>query len=160
MEIKYCSKCGFEIELIPQLLENDGKLPVDGGTGIWRFINRKNVIFLSVTIMMLKIFIGVLLSVLLGQRDLASIIAMLGLCLGVIGLMAAYLFLPPGSLQNRISKPKTALPNTNTQQLPPQQSIPVDGYVHPSEWKAPDTNDLAQPLSVTDNTTKLLEKDI
>lgn len=48
-------------------------------------------------------------------------------------------------------------PQTNA--LPPQQSIPVDNYAPPIQqgnWR--DTNDLT-PTSVTDNTTKLLQKE-
>ncbi len=42
--------------------------------------------------------------------------------------------------------------------LPPQQSIPVDNYVPPTQGTWRDTNDLT-PTSVTDNTTKLLNKE-
>ena len=158
MEIKYCSRCGFEMELIPQLLANGGKLSEVPGNS---FLTRKNVTFFSVVLMMLTIFLAVALESLAGMHNLAPMLALLGFCLGVISIMAAYLFLPSESAQDRMAKSQqAALPNANTQQLPPQQSISVDDYVRPSDWKAPDTNDLAQPLSVTDNTTKLLEKDI
>jgi hypothetical protein len=42
--------------------------------------------------------------------------------------------------------------------LPPQQSIPVDSYAPPRQANWRDTNDL-EPSSVTDSTTKLLQKD-
>ncbi len=42
--------------------------------------------------------------------------------------------------------------------LPPQQSIPTSGYVPPKQGNWRDTKDLVQP-SVTEGTTKLLEKD-
>ncbi len=42
--------------------------------------------------------------------------------------------------------------------LPPQQSIPVDNYAPPRQSNWRDTNDL-EPHSITDSTTKLLEKD-
>ena len=42
--------------------------------------------------------------------------------------------------------------------LPPSESIPTSGYVPPNQSNWRDTNDLAQP-SVTEGTTKLLEKD-
>lgn len=40
--------------------------------------------------------------------------------------------------------------------LPPQRGMPASEYTSPGRWL--DTNDL-EPISVTDNTTKLLEKD-
>jgi hypothetical protein len=42
--------------------------------------------------------------------------------------------------------------------LPPQHSFPVDAYSAPGAGKWRDTNEL-QPTSVTDDTTKLLNKD-
>jgi hypothetical protein len=42
--------------------------------------------------------------------------------------------------------------------LPPQHSFPVDAYNAPAAGKWRDTNEL-QPTSVTDDTTKLLNKD-
>ena len=46
----------------------------------------------------------------------------------------------------------------NVNALPPSQSIPADNYAAPRPVNWRDTNDL-EPHSVTDNTTKLLEKD-
>jgi hypothetical protein len=45
-------------------------------------------------------------------------------------------------------------------ELPPEQSIPVNAYTAPSTGGWKDTSDLAKaPGSVTDSTTKLLQKD-
>ena len=61
--------------------------------------------------------------------------------------------------QNVITTAQTFLgkaPQANA--LPPQQSIPTSNYVPPARsWR--ETNDLVQPSSVTDETTKLLEND-
>ena len=42
--------------------------------------------------------------------------------------------------------------------LPPQQGVPLSSYGPPQAGKWRDTNEL-QPTSVTESTTKLLEKD-
>ncbi len=55
--------------------------------------------------------------------------------------------------QNFLSKKK------KTAELPPQQSILVDVYASPVQTNWLDTNDLPPPASVTDNTTKLLQKE-
>jgi hypothetical protein len=49
---------------------------------------------------------------------------------------------------------------TRQNALPPQQSQPVQDFVPPAAgaWKAPNTGELV-PHSVTDGTTKLLQKD-
>ena len=46
----------------------------------------------------------------------------------------------------------------NAKALPPSQSIPVDNYAPPRQVDWRDTNDL-EPPTVTDNTTKLLQKE-
>jgi hypothetical protein len=46
----------------------------------------------------------------------------------------------------------------NQTALPPQQSVPASSYIPPTHGNWRDTNDLV-PNSVTDGTTKLLEKD-
>lgn len=45
--------------------------------------------------------------------------------------------------------------------LPPQQSTPAQVYAPPTagSWRAPDTGEFARPSSVTESTTKLLQKD-
>jgi hypothetical protein len=50
-----------------------------------------------------------------------------------------------------------AIPGTQTSALPPQRDVPVTDYVSPgSAWREPETK---TPASVTDSTTKLLEKE-
>jgi hypothetical protein len=46
----------------------------------------------------------------------------------------------------------------NIKSLPPEQSIPVSSYVPPTAGNWRDTNDLT-PTSVTESTTKLLQKE-
>ena len=61
--------------------------------------------------------------------------------------------LPNQPAQNFFQK----TPQFNQSALPPQQE---QNYVPPvNVWKAPDTGNFARPGSVTENTTKLLEKD-
>jgi len=57
------------------------------------------------------------------------------------------------SAQNLIGKKKTE------KALPPQQTIPAETYFPPTQGNWRDTNDLVEG-SVTDETTKLLNKDI
>lgn len=56
--------------------------------------------------------------------------------------------------------PKAILGNrANQQSLPPQQSISANDYIAPSAGSWRETNDLVEVGSVTDSTTKLLEKE-
>jgi hypothetical protein len=52
------------------------------------------------------------------------------------------------------------LSGINQNALPAQQTMPAQTYASPANaWKAPNTGELSQPRSVTEGTTKLLEKD-
>jgi hypothetical protein len=57
------------------------------------------------------------------------------------------------SAQNLIGKKQSE------KALPPQQTIPAETYIPPTQGNWRDTNDLVQ-TSVTEETTKLLEKDL
>ncbi len=62
--------------------------------------------------------------------------------------------------QNIIANTQNFIGSKQPQQsLPPSQSIPVNNYVAPNAGSWRETNDLVEVGSVTDNTTKLLEKD-
>jgi hypothetical protein len=60
----------------------------------------------------------------------------------------------PQELPNQFQQP---LSSANQTALPPQSA---QNYASPANlWKAPNTDRLIQPRSVTEGTTKLLEKD-
>jgi hypothetical protein len=156
--VKFCSRCGFDIALVPELLSNAGKLASRGVAG-GAFLTRRVISFLSVSLIMLAIFAGVIINVVWHRSDLAPIVAVGGFITGAIGLMAAN-FLLPSDLGRRsgIARKDNVSPDSWRGELPPSHSIPAEDYMRPSVWNAPTTNDLA-PVGVTDETTKLLEKE-
>lgn len=62
---------------------------------------------------------------------------------------------------HQTTTPAALYANAGMAALPPQQHQPASTYVPPEgSWRAPDTGDLAKrPGSVTEGTTKLLQKD-
>ncbi len=78
---------------------------------------------------------------------------------GMLRIAYALLFEPGvGGRQSLIGQP-TLIPNENRGELPGSQLVPASVYsAHGESWR--DTNDLQRtPGSVTDSTTKLLQKD-
>lgn len=61
--------------------------------------------------------------------------------------------------QHLLSAKQSFLPKATANALPPQHSVPASDYVTPATGNWRDTNELATPGSVTENTTRLLEKD-
>lgn len=166
LDIKFCSRCGFPMALIPDLLANGGTLPnFNAPGGKKKFWTRKNGIFLSI---MWVLFCWFLMAPICGVIDFeegAAFFGIVGFFGGVFGVVTSLFFLESSKIQYQYSMQNQmqpgALPNAYQQYgaLPPQQSIPADQYIQPGHWKAPDTGQFAQPGSVVDGTTKLFEKD-
>lgn len=166
-QTKFCSRCGLPLDLVAELVAYNGYLPqlaeLHNDRTIW---TRRNGVVLSVFWFM---FFTLLLSSLFGIADidaLAGVSAVIGVFGGLMLLIAALVFLkktpkvvpyapaelPPPAINALYGGQQTA--------LPPQQSVPVSSYAPPAaaDWRAPETGEL-RPHSVTEGTTKLLQKD-
>ena len=167
-ETKFCSRCGFPLGLVSDLLAHGGFLPQLADLQNDKTIfTRRNGVVLSV---FWFIFFTMLLTSMFSIADideLAAISAVIGVFGGLMLLIASLLLLkkPPKAgyyaPAELASQNINALHGTRPSVLPPQQSIPVETYVPPAAagtWKAPDTGEL-RPHSVTEGTTKLLQKD-
>jgi len=167
---KFCSRCGFQLGLVAELLENNGFLPqleqlYTANTG-W-FTRRNGVVF-SVFWFMLFVLILTPLFGIADIEELAGISAILGVFGGLMLLIGSLVLLksPPKAGRSHPALAGQAVPATlygthNQPALPPQQSQPASTYAPPGTgaWRAPDTGDLARPGSVTEGTTKLLRKE-
>lgn len=163
-EVKFCSRCGFPLSLVPELLANRGSLPQRAEPNkLKKHLTRRNGLLFSVGWFVFFIY----LASFLGreyQYD-AVMIGLLGMMSAVFLAAASFVFLsnePPDAEEFN-----QAIPNVKTKNLyqakqtalPPAQTRPAREYVSTANtWKAPETGDVAPP-SVTENTTKLLEKD-
>jgi len=91
--------------------------------------------------------------------------AIIGIFGGLMWLIASLVFLKSSVLNSFAANelPKVNVSNlyeANQRVLPPQQTQPAQSYVPPANtWKAPDTGEFARPGSVTEGTTKLLQKE-
>jgi hypothetical protein len=141
---------------LPQLAELD-----KAQTSIW---TRKNGVMFSI---FWFIFWVPLMAAVFGGVFNVEILGELCALLGVMGSALIFIF----SLAYLKGKPKYNVPGQYPQQqvpnamyghqaaaLPPQQSMPAQSYVQPGAGSWRDTNDL-EPHSVTEGTTKLLEKE-
>lgn len=167
-EIKYCSRCGFSLGLVMELVANGGFLPqlaADGGKT--KLPSRKTGVKIGVVWLLVLTFLLTPLFAIINADELAGMLAVLGFMGGILIIAISAMFLekentrafqrPTAPYENNPaplygnSAPQTA--------LPPMMSRPVESYVPPVEsWKAPNTGELAKPGSVTEGTTKLLNK--
>ncbi len=169
-EIKFCSRCGFPLALVSEVLRYDGFLPqlaeLNKGKN---FFSRRNGLIFALFWFMFFVLIMTPFFGIVGIDELAGMSAVLGTMGGLILVISSFVFLKnqPRNAEfynqempnNKVKKLFQAN-RSNQTALPPQQSQPAQNYVSPANsWKAPDTGDLVQPHSVTDHTTKLLQKE-
>lgn len=168
-ETKFCSRCGFQLHFVANLLANDGTVPelneLARSNSGW-FTRKNGLIFtllwFIVWVMMFPAFFGIA-----NIEELAAVSAVFGvfstMMLFVISLAVlkkGSKFQVPDSLNTKFSTRPEIHGAHAAGQLPPQQSIPAEQYASPAgSWRTPDTGELASPSSVTENTTKLLQKE-
>lgn len=166
-ETKFCSRCGFPLGLVSEVVAHGGFLPqlADLHKSKKKLTKRNGVVFsifwFMFFVLILCPFFGIV-----NVDELAGISAIVGVFGGLMWLIAALVFLK--SEPKNFPYAANELPNAqirnlheaNQRNLPPQQSQPAQSYVPPgNSWKAPETGELAHPRSVTEGTTKLLKKD-
>ena len=167
-ETKFCSRCGFLMVGVLGLIATGGNvpqfLPTDPKTVSPRKKGLKQGGVLFLLGIFLVPFLGVLTNILYFSTyfvGLAAIVFFLG---GFLRMVYALIFESGNpadkTLEENVFQTAQKLLNKQPKQneLPPQQSIPVNSYIPPIQGNWRDTNDLS-PTSVTDNTTKLLQKD-
>ena len=169
-ETKFCSRCGFQMGLIPELIANNGMLPqlAELYQQNQSWFTRKNGVIFSLLwfvtfVMMIPAFAG------LGDaEEIAAVSAVFGLFSTVMLLIFSLGFLKKtqktinlAALEAHQMQATSLHGSTPAQHaLPPQQTTSAQSYTAPQgSWRTPDTGEFATPGSVTDSTTKLLTKD-
>lgn len=164
-EIKYCSRCGLQLELVAELIANEGILPelANLNRGKSRFFTRRNGIAFSILWCMLFLFIFTPIWAVLDVEELAAASAVIGIFGGLMFLVSSMFFLPKARLHSELTgkhAPGFFGPIGGQKALPPQTTQPAASYAPPiGGWRAPETDDLTHPGSVTETTTKLLKKE-
>ena len=168
--LKFCSSCGLAMELVSEILANNGILPrlLESEKKKKIFTRRNGMVFS----LLWFIFFVPFMAAICGLLDFHIIVVSFFNIAGVFSSLLIFLFSvfflgssKDGTQQNYIQSQKTShdLSDQNVRQssLPPQQTQIAHDYVSSTSgsWKAPDTGELAQPGSVTEETTKLLQKD-
>ena len=151
--LRFCSRCGFQLGVVKELLaERDSAQVITAGSPPKFFSRRKQDLLFGATVMSVAATIVVQLS----WAPKAAIIfplwmIWLGFSLFVLSFdvlvrVARRLF----SDDDHVSDPRSL----STSELPPMQNLPVTAL----GFDRVNTGEIRQPLSVTDHTTNLLNK--
>jgi hypothetical protein len=170
-DIKFCSRCGFPLGLVSEILVHGGFLPqlADLQNKGKKWLTRNFGLKISLLWFLLVCFILLpLAAITKAPGGVVAGLAIIGFCGGLLIAALSFLFLQaekkflPGQpeFSNGTAAPQYLNAKQNQAALPPPTSQPVSSYAPPSagSWKAPDTGELV-PQSVTEGTTKLLQKD-
>ncbi len=173
--IRYCSRCGFPLDGVIHLLGNGGMLPVyrasDEPVPISprrKGVKQGGLLLLSgaVIVPILAMFASFGNSTFLEiLAALAAIICFVG---GPLRMLYAAVFEEPAPKPIRAYGPPAHMPAHVSSHMytpqqfspPPNHALPPPPARSPSSWRPrPNTAELANPPSVTENTTRLLEKE-
>lgn len=167
-EIKFCSRCGFPLGLVSEVLAHGGFLPqladLHKTKSIW---TKKNGVIFSLFWFMFFLFIMTPFWAIVNVDELAAISAVVGIFGGIMWLIGSLVFLK----SSKQPQPFQQNPSPNSfqtnpqiqgvgqyQALPPQQSMPAANFVPPKAGSWRETNDLVeQQNSITDETTKMFK---
>ncbi len=156
--------------LIPHLLAHNGVLPqlAEFYKHNQSWFTRKNgliftALWFILFVMMIPAFFGIA-----NVEEVSAVSAVFGVFSTMMLLIVSLAFLKRAPQKSDLqlfdlpnAAPQSLYGHQSAGALPPQQSQPAQVYAPPSagSWRAPDTGEFARPGSVTESTTKLLQKD-
>ncbi len=166
-EIKFCSRCGFPLGLVSEILAHGGFLPQLAELYKSKHLfSRRNGLIFSLFWFLIFVLILTPLSGVADLDNLAGVFAIIGTMGALVFFIASLLILqkePQTFDLPQLGSANSAAKNihgTSQNALPPQQTQSAQSYVAPANvWKTADTGDLVRPPSVTEGTTKLLKKE-
>jgi hypothetical protein len=155
-QVRFCSRCGFQLARVAELIANDGVIPAPKEMRQTRELSPRDkgirggmqLIFLS--IVLLPIFFGLSIPVDNPAPLIVPVTVFLaGLVLRIYAKMFSDEFVETTDVPRRDFDS-----SRNPSALPPQQSIPISDYIPPRTRTA----EMIQPPSVVEGTTKLLDE--
>lgn len=169
-ETKFCSRCGFQLAIVAELVANDGSLPaLEALQQRSTFLRKKNGVVFSIAWFIFFTMFMTSVWGILGVEELAGISAVTGVFGGLLLLIGSLVFLPSSRSSSRIQHfdfgPQPTVPAglysvPASQALPAPQQPPAGNYAAPhGAWRTPETGELVERGSVTESTTKLLKRD-
>jgi len=170
-EMRFCSRCGFPLGGVAELLANGGVLQSAGGEELREqaLSPRRRGVKQGVVMMLLGSVIVPILGILNSYQEdtplldiLVAVSAIIFFAGGLMRILYSLLFEPltPGINRDALAdvppvSPATLNARPHVSALPPAQSIPVSDFTP----RRMNTAELMHPPSVTENTTRLLDEE-
>jgi len=163
-ETRFCSRCGFLLTGIAEVVANQGVITRERPTGFTGDPDsaKRRGIKLGSFFFLLTFLVVPILAIISIALNIEPFLVVIGLFLfgggGLLRVVYALMFESGAAINmGQQSLPAGA---DNRGALPPSRTTPASVYSSPAAGSWRDTNDLQhQPGSVTDSTTKLLQKE-
>ena len=166
-QTRFCSRCGFLLTGIAEVVANEGIVPVQSPSSFATDSPRRKGVMQGAFIFLLSFLLVPLVAIIcmalqIGPEPVA-VVAVLLTVGGLLRVAYALMFESGATGRNTLEHNVMAASQNifpgkkEAGELPPAQSIPTSVYAPPpgtGRWR--ETNELEPPGSVTDNTTKLL----
>lgn len=164
--VRFCSRCGFQLEVVKELLNTDGALVWPGAETQKSYRSQRNRGIRQGVMLMLLTALIVPVAAMLSKlgllpREFVALAAIICAVGGFMRLVYALMF-EEGAQNRKPAAPAYNAPAPSAQfrpgaaasALPPQQSRPASDFYG---VRRTETAEMAQPPSVTENTTRLLD---
>src|SRR5215471_18261469 len=155
-EMRFCSRCGFPLTIVSQLVANDGvAVPETQGKG--RLSPRQRGLRQGGILLSSSMLMAAFAAIMTGIKPILLFWVTLLSVIGVARVLYAFLFEQGKHMETEVS-PGGA---TELQQLPASRpALPSHQHIPVTDWGRPlNTSEISQPLSVTDRTTELLDNE-
>lgn len=166
-ETKFCSRCGLPLSTVAEVVAYGGYLPQLAELNKKKkpLLSRRNGLGFSLIWCLFFLLIMAPFWGIVDVEELAAVSAIVGIFGGLIMAVSSLVFLPKAPRQLNYDQSaflpqghQAHPPQQDYRALPSQRSVPASSYATPQAGSWRDTNDL-QPASVTESTTRLLDKD-
>ena len=165
--LRFCSRCGFPLEAVLQVLASGGMLPATAASGKTEPSARRKGVKQGAMLFLLGLILVPLLGVLASFSGgsffelLAAMGAIFFFLGGLMRMLFAALF-EEAAPRYRPMVPYAPPPPmpANFKGAPPMSALPPAPVPQPTAWRQrPNTAEIPQPPSITENTTRLLDKE-
>lgn len=167
--VRFCSRCGFPLDGVIQLLGTGGMMPVyrtpDEPVVISprrKGVKQGGMLLLSGAVIVPILGVFASFSDAAFPQILAALAAIICFIGGPLRMLYAGLFEEGAPRRVLTYGPPPMAPQHQPQQFGPPRpnvALPPPPARSPSSWRRPNTAELATPPSVTENTTRLLDKE-
>ena len=167
-KVKFCSRCGFELGLVSEILNHDGNLPqLTGLVKTREKLEKRMTILFGLSVWLVVVFFFNIISLIgsnTGWIVRAGFGFLLGLFIMILTAPSVIELIKKSQMSGKKLAEKEVLlknfrTNNSLDALQLTESSP-QSYIAPnSGLKVDTTNELFQPPSVVEETTKFLKKD-